>query len=618
LASDTDESRVEGSVEFPSSGSQSWTTGAGHASLTDWVAVALVSVMTPTVIYTLLKTGPALQYEASIYSAYEPWFWACYYLVVVAGSWIYFSSGQWRTRHFIVVLLVCIQLLQLSMPFFRGYFLYGRADPLVHLGRTRDILLYRHVGKVNFYPIMHIAVAELEMVGGVPLRSISLGLPALFWLVLLFGFYVFVRGLMGSELAEACVVGWSFLPLGAWHERLVGNMLSYDYVFVLLGASVLRAPKAKKVLLVALGLVGLVFFHPLTSVYLLAIALIAGIGASKTGDSAKWVQFSPFLAAAVLVVWIRWYIIFPVIRNTIRLFWLSLLEPSGNPFLKMYLDNVARYNIALGKLLNWGFHRYFGTGFFVLVSFLPFRALSRDLPRSVSMGKLMMHGRLFRLLVIAFGMWAALSTVVFIVNFERVSRYIVAFALPLAVCALFARSLAKKILTLFAVGILGYFAVFAVHSSPLSGSYNDQVTRSEYSGLGWLFENRNESISIYDDGVLSNYRFYETLYGCESAMNATGITYYGRGRSYIPEEFGYNRSLLAGGAITSPAYYVLGVVALEFYRSTIPERIAFWRWKPWNYARLAADPTVNRIYSSPEVVIYRVTPLQEKMRNVRT
>ena len=122
--------------------------------------IAFVCIILSLII--ILKTPPADGYEISIYDQLPLFFWMCLLFSYMLGISILFQqvlaqkkSGMWFLGFFIVIF---VNIIVLSLPFFRDYAIYGRGDTLTHIGSVRDIINTGHIGNNNFYPISSIFI----------------------------------------------------------------------------------------------------------------------------------------------------------------------------------------------------------------------------------------------------------------------------------------------------------------------------------------------------------------------------------------------------------------------------------------------------------------------------
>lgn len=567
--------------------------------------------------YILLTTSGTKFYEVSIYSMYPNPFWINF-ILTDALTLFWLLSGKLRNNYNILVSMALFlnQLTVLTLPLFRGYFIYGKFDVLEHLGRVRDILLTAHIGYDNFYPIMHILIAEINLLAESDLGKLTVLLPAFFWIMLLPWYFIFIKYAINGKIAKLSLLGWMLFSLGYWHTSMVGNMFSYVLMFLILGVWLSKMSKTKKYLLTSILYVNLVYFHPLTSMYLLIILTSIDILNKVLNiQQANTQKFLPDMAILVFSVWITWYLSFPKIQRTFKIFWISLMNPNSNPFLSRYVSNVIRYHLSMYTLIKFAAYRYFGVGVFSFAALILIihNMRSYNLFLTKTKNKPYKQVSLFSILFFIFSGWSFLNMFLHFVNFERSLRYVLAFSLPLGSVVLFERfpKRTTRVIFIVALIVLSYFSVFTVHKSPLSGNPNMQVSASEYYGMGWWFSSRNKSTIGYDDGQITQFRFYEAWFGRDKALKALkekNLLPYARGRSLIPEHFGYDQYSTAGELFPKPCYFIIGSAIWKFYTATIPDRVEYWKWRPQEYKRLKIDPTVDTVYSSTDVKIYWIVP----------
>ncbi|WP_148882923.1 hypothetical protein [Thermococcus aciditolerans] len=558
------------------------------------VLLALFLVITQ---YSILSTEQATHYDVSVYSVYPFWVWLNLVVIVGVSSFYYCTitiseTENRNVQYWLMTILTITNVTVLLIPLFRGYFIYGRTDELEHLGKVRDILLTGHIGDNNFYPLMHILISDIFKVSNIFPNVLTVLLPSYFWAISLFWFYIFVKNTLGDIFARASLIAWALFPLGYWHTTMVGNMFAYYLIFLGLAVWASDIQKLKKSVLISIIIFALVYFHPLQSIYFI-VALVAYTIFSKI--SQRNFLFSKersiFYVLGIFVsAWTAWYLSFKETQRGLVLFLSSLIEPSENPFVKMYVSIASRYELPITKLLQFALYKYFGV-FAYLIGLFLFMIIYKNRK------SLFFRYLPFFVLSLIFIFWSGMNIFLHTVNFERSLRFILAFSLP-AGAMIYFRYLPKKnkALAIFIILLISYFAIFTVHKSPLSGQLNSQVSSSEYYGMGWWFDNRNENWKGYEDGQITQYRFYEAMYGSDKALEAKNLLYFGAGRSLIPEHFNFISS--------KPVYIIVGRAIFDYYNATMPEKKELWRLHPFELTKLKTSREVEVIYSSSDISIY--------------
>jgi len=179
---------------------------------------------------------PATGYELSIYRATPPLFWVGVGIALAASLYVSFSAVG-RLRGLALALGGTAVFAIVLLPLIRDYAFYGSADPLTHLGWTRDMV----AGTLNslglFYPGVHTVAAFLDLGAGVALtRSLMLASLA-FALAFLLFVPLTVRAITGSGTATAigAFSAFAFLPV----NHVATHMRTHPYTQMLLFTPVL-------------------------------------------------------------------------------------------------------------------------------------------------------------------------------------------------------------------------------------------------------------------------------------------------------------------------------------------------------------------------------------------
>ena len=171
-----------------------------HLSPRIFKLVSSLCLVLSTSALVMIARAPASGYEISIYTTnLSPLVWV---LLISSMSGSIFllvpealnrdnESNRWLLPFFI---LAFSSLIVLLLPALKGYVMYGREDPPVHLGFTKDILSTGHFSDDNFYPAVHILESLLSQVTGLSVESLINFIPPLFS----FGYMLFIYLLIKS------------------------------------------------------------------------------------------------------------------------------------------------------------------------------------------------------------------------------------------------------------------------------------------------------------------------------------------------------------------------------------------------------------------------------------
>jgi hypothetical protein len=155
----------------------------------------------------LLSKAPASDYELSIYDAIPIHVWFILLLCVVLGiisniNIIFLNANSFYWFISLLLILLNTQIVML-MPLIRNYAFYGRGDALSILGQIKDIQSHYFISSDNIYPVIHLLIVELSLLGDVNVSKMMQFLPAFFSLLYVVFMYCLSKTIFTSgEKAE--------------------------------------------------------------------------------------------------------------------------------------------------------------------------------------------------------------------------------------------------------------------------------------------------------------------------------------------------------------------------------------------------------------------------------
>ena len=118
---------------------------------------------------------PPTGYEVSLYKGVPPFVWGGFgiaLLIALIGT-LSIRSRSLRGAAFMLGGIVVLTVV--GLPLIRGYYFYGTADALTHLGITKDLMTGRSAFVDVFYPAMHSTAVLVRSMANIPLhRSLQL------------------------------------------------------------------------------------------------------------------------------------------------------------------------------------------------------------------------------------------------------------------------------------------------------------------------------------------------------------------------------------------------------------------------------------------------------------
>lgn len=229
----------------------------------------------------LARRGAATGYELSLYSATPLGVWVGIAVALFISLVIAFRARPGIQRGVALLLGGGAALTVVALPVLRGYYFYGTADPMTHLGWTKDIASGAMSPSELLYPGVHMLALGLRTTFGYPIRTALL--VAVLCLTALFFVFVPLTVSRISSRESALVVGafstFLLAPVNnisvSMHTHpfsqtllfsAVAAYLLYMYLFAGETASSGRALSIS----LAIVLLATVFFHPQLAVHLLA------------------------------------------------------------------------------------------------------------------------------------------------------------------------------------------------------------------------------------------------------------------------------------------------------------------------------------------------------------
>lgn len=116
------------------------------------------------------KTVPAFGYELSLYTATPVSFWVGVGVALGGALLVAFVSPVRWVRSLALVLAAVSVLSILGLVFIRGYYFYGTADPMTHLGLAKDLTNGRTGPLGIMYPGIHTVSVFTSRITGYALR----------------------------------------------------------------------------------------------------------------------------------------------------------------------------------------------------------------------------------------------------------------------------------------------------------------------------------------------------------------------------------------------------------------------------------------------------------------
>lgn len=177
----------------------------------------VIGFLTFTGALLVAYNDPATGYELSIYRETPKRFWIGIGIALLAALGIAFISSVRFYRSLALILAGCSVFTIAALPIIRGYYYYGIADPLTHLGLVKDIAHGITSPFMIIYPGIHTLSIFISRVTGYPFTR-SLLLVILCSVIIYFVFIpLCIRLLMKGKRTVAIGAFSAFLILPINH-----------------------------------------------------------------------------------------------------------------------------------------------------------------------------------------------------------------------------------------------------------------------------------------------------------------------------------------------------------------------------------------------------------------
>lgn len=299
--------------------------------------IAFISIT--SALYIISLTPPAGGYELSIYDAYPVYFWifiiisiASGVVILVYNAFTKIRSNWWIVGFFITILS---NLIVISLPTLRGYFISDFSDELTHLGLINDIALTGHIGYSNYYPVSHILTSILSNISGLTSRVIIKIVPIFFYLMYIIGLYILVKATRSTfgQVLLALAFG-SVLIFTYYTYQFLPTQFSLSLVPLILTILLKKAEYPNQLnleykIIFLILLVLMPFLHPLGSIFLIGIFLLFEVSRIiyKSLSKRNYLksEFTSYISGMnlfpvliVFVIFITWFVFFAIFRETVE------------------------------------------------------------------------------------------------------------------------------------------------------------------------------------------------------------------------------------------------------------------------------------------------------------
>jgi len=494
----------------------------------------------------------------------------------------------------------------LLVPYKLGYYNYGSADELSHIGEISHIILSSHVDKLNIYPLTHIIYANSSLICQIPVNVTSLLFPVYFSIMFAVGMVIFTRSITPTykELHYVIIPFCFIYYLGHFH---LSNIPYYTFfavlpIFLFVLIKYFQNRSTSLSIVITIFLIVFPFAHPFIFMFILYILILAKLEdfiLNKKSNIQKLITIS-------LITYLAW----ATYNASIMVRFSTLVGLIGNKLARPIvfmggLDTLRQSDMSLAEIFNLIFYyyvRYLIPVLFISI-FILFFIINRKLFNKNNQVDISKSIKLF-LIFVSFELFLFLNPII-VHNFDRISNLNLAI---FGIIPLFAISFYHFILNhemkpiCFLVGAILLSLIFAsatygVFFSPRIYHPNIGVPNNEVLGMSWLFTHKSQ-VPIKDLVGSIGPRYADLFFGWSESEKRVSEDLLRQQYASTPDHFGYDTS---NHYLSKSSYIVLTTMAEEMYQ-TLFSRLD--KYNGEDFYKFRNDFLIKKIYDSLNIAIY--------------
>jgi len=595
----------------------------------------------------IATVGPATGYELSIYDAYPICFWlflagsiCCGVVILVLHALGKEQSNWWLLG---LTVLIITDLIIINLYTLRGYPFFDQGDSITHLGHLQDITATGHIGKHNFYPMIHLFGASLQEICGISQTVAASIATSFLYVQYILGVFLLARAVSSSRGQALLITAFAaplLLPLHRTYLQPSGaSFMMLPLLLCCLHLSRDTQPfRVESAILFLVVAFAMVFFYPVIAFWLIAIFLIftassflyspvVRFRAPEAPASVKTSRRYITVSLITFIVFFSWYFSFASIQQSFREVFEWLIYGTGSTLYNEYMATLTTAKFTVLQTINLFITKFGALALYFLLTPVPMIfILKQSLSRHDKPEEKAFH---YSVLLIATLFGGLILLFIHFVQREPIRLLIIPAITALVlngsvIYTLLARrlqgrigresrlSIARKIFTgiiilISLLAILGssVISIFNFYPSPIVAMANFQITRRDVAGADWWYEHRDPEVS-----TVYKYRWIDQLMLPKLGVEGMESEAVRVDPQSMPSHFGYDRHSTIAASFNFTDRYLAISKLDRIYPEVYPEDV--WRRSPFDeyntkdFARLNSDSTAAKIYASDELEIWRV------------
>lgn len=555
----------------------------------------------------------SIGYSMNIYSQLPSAFWYGSVAIYFLCSILLFSSRKFDLiAKSAIYILAANYILNLSVPYELGYYNYGRADELTHIGEIKNIVNNGIIDSSNTYPATHVIFGCCSLVSGISPSKISFILSAFFSIMFILGLFIYSKLYFKEssfQINSLLICVLLIYYLGFYHFSNVPNYVFFTIVPIFLYL-IKRYSSLKEVnisILLLIFAIIIPFGHPFIFLFVVYITIffvliyrfqeISGYYGKSLNINENCYKIFIF----IIICMFAWYTYniknLDTISKIIFAFTNGITMPASAlayaNFSKIHLDNIE-----LIKFLILYCGKYFFPLLLIFLLILT-NAKKGTLARCKYSAIIIM--------LFACGTFEMLLLVNPVITHspDRIANlnFTIFGLIPAFVLSIKENIMNRfnddysELITSVIMTIIFATSLFSLLLSPYIFSPNMATTYNEMNGMTWLFSHK-DSEPVYDQLGDLGYRYSSFLFGWSATDKRFGKDLL-RSNAKLQDHFGYDKNV----SFRHFYGYICITTMSELLYETV--YISVHRFNQSDFSKFSMDPSIEKLYSSLNINIFR-------------
>lgn len=591
----------------------------------------------------MISIKPVNFFEVSIYGSIDKILWTVPIFCLICSSILIIYSiidKKINTNFYWIglLLILLINSVIILLPLIKGYYGYGRADVLTHIGLIADIGLSHHIDQNsrNIYPISHILAYSLSQILNIDYNTVIVFLPFIYSILYVLNIYLLSTQIFENQTyIKLSTLFSSVLLFANYQIALYPQAFSMFMLplFYYICFNVKRKTVTFNLLFIIFSIT-YPFFHPITTVIFIFSLLFMNvlrytyIQLFKNQPCSRFSYSSMLISVTVFIFWIR--------QN--RWFWIGRVREITNLISGKfaYISDIQTSLDTADKAQSLGYNVYdllfktfWGQAIYLVITIFAFFKIINCAKKNPKVGKIYVLSGFF-IIPLAVQLIKMVGIDILDFNITRLIQVMLILT-PIYVGFFFSSSFKSNSKTFKTFAFLTAICVFTssacvgifnVHSSPYILKSNDQFTESEVKAIDWFYETKSSNITFMTLGT-DLFRFADFLYGRKigrfCGLENTELP--------LPPHLGYNNTSSLGQSLLNDAnlrsqylyklegspYLILSTRDEYLYKHILTKSLTL---SVNDFSKVESDTDVIKVYNNKNIKIFILKSIVNRRKSI--